>query len=390
MTKALPALVRRLVLLALAPSPCAACRPDVVTDRSEDAAATDAAGATSQVPGFPGDACVGDPDGASCAPQWIDGDGSAPAPPVGGGMSYLGAVLWPCGLPPIPSSSGSSSSGGTVQQGTQTFSCGEVCFGAYGECIEYDLCGNGIGYAENAGSTPFWRLADSGTAPVIFSCYEVSTGRRPTGWRKECGGEVKTLGEVLVRAAHLESASVDAFFELAGQLTTSGAPRRLIRRLLRAAVDEVRHSRRMGELARMHGGWPAPVQGSVEPPRSLIEIAVANAREGCVRETWGAACAVAQAELAAEENIRAVMKSIARDELRHAALSWDLDAWLARRLGAEDRARVAAERASAINALERDIEREAPPAMRAAMGFPPRDVARAIFASMRENVWATA
>ena len=47
-----------------------------------------------------------------------------------------------------------------------------------------------------------------------------------------------------------------------------------------------------------------------------------------MRETWGAACAVTQGERAADPELRRTMRGIARDELGHATLSWDLAAWL--------------------------------------------------------------
>jgi hypothetical protein len=48
-------------------------------------------------------------------------------------------------------------------------------------------------------------------------------------------------------------------------------------------------------------------------PRSLVELALENIREGCVRETWGAACAVVQSMKATDLEVRRAMRAIARD-----------------------------------------------------------------------------
>lgn len=81
------------------------------------------------------------------------------------------------------------------------------------------------------------------------------------------------------------------------------------------------------------------------------------------------------------------MKSIARDELGHAALSWDLAAWLEARLSDDEKAAVAEERAMAVAELEGEIESVLPEVYRCTLGIPTRDEARAIFATMRAEVW---
>jgi hypothetical protein len=85
--------------------------------------------------------------------------------------------------------------------------------------------------------------------------------------------------------------------------------------------------------------------------RPLCDIAVENAVEGCVRETYGALAASWQAVKAADPEVRDAMRTIARDEVRHAALSFRLHRWLAPRLGAEDQARIRAEARRAIEDL---------------------------------------
>jgi hypothetical protein len=63
-----------------------------------------------------------------------------------------------------------------------------------------------------------------------------------------------------------------------------------------------------------------------------VDVALENAREGCVGETYAAAVALWQAERAGDPEVRAAMAGIARDEIAHAQLAWDVDAWAASRL----------------------------------------------------------
>jgi hypothetical protein len=190
--------------------------------------------------------------------------------------------------------------------------------------------------------------------------------------------------------AHLEAASVDAFLLLADELALHHAPRPLLRRLRRAACDEVRHARDVGALARARGGAPMEPRVGKTAPRSLLAIALENAREGCVRETWGAAYGVVQSERAEDDDVRSVMVGIARDELGHAAIAWELAAWLDARLTADERTEVARERATAIAELAREIEGAPPEPWRRALGLPTRAEARAMFAAVQAELWSRA
>ena len=85
------------------------------------------------------------------------------------------------------------------------------------------------------------------------------------------------------------------------------------------------------------------------------------------------------------------MRSVARDELAHAALSWDVARWIEARLSPEERAEVARERGAAERQLELELEEGLPPeAWRATLGLPSRDEARAILQGMHAEVWADA
>jgi hypothetical protein len=181
-------------------------------------------------------------------------------------------------------------------------------------------------------------------------------GRRPAGLRAVGQRSRNAFARHLADAAWLEAASVIAFRELRSELRRHRAPRRLLRSLSRSARDERRHARASKALARRFGVPVAPVRSEPFAPRSLLEIALENAVEGCVRETWGALIALRQAERATEACVRATMSRIAPDEVRHAELAWAVDRWLSPRLTPTEREQVRAARATALSELQRDAQ----------------------------------
>lgn len=165
------------------------------------------------------------------------------------------------------------------------------------------------------------------------------------------GSGPDALAAWLARAARAEAASVTSFLHLARELEAHGAPPELIRRARRAAADEVRHARVMGAFAAAHGGRAAAPGAVPLPARPLEALAVENAVEGCVGETWAAVVAAWQGRHAADAELRAAMRRIAADEAEHAELAWAIDDWLRARLDAPAIARVDAARRAAADAL---------------------------------------
>ncbi len=72
-------------------------------------------------------------------------------------------------------------------------------------------------------------------------------------------------------------------------------------------------------------------------------------------ETFGAAIAAVQARRATDGAVRCLMRVIAREELRHAALAWDIARWLEARLDRAGRARVRRARFAALKRLEGEL-----------------------------------
>ncbi len=185
----------------------------------------------------------------------------------------------------------------------------------------------------------------------------------------------------------LATASVDAFRILRDELAAHGAPSSLVERAERAARDEVRHARVMRALARRHGTTPPRTPKAPRAVRSIEAIALENAVEGCVRETFGALTAMAQARAATDPGIRAAMKRIAIDEVRHASLGWAVAKWAEKRLDSQARARVAAARDAAVAELAAEVGHEAPQTLRDVAGLPDASQAARMVAALARSVW---
>ena len=200
-------------------------------------------------------------------------------------------------------------------------------------------------------------------------------GRRPEGL--VLGAAAATgAGELFARIAQLEAASVPAFARLARELHAHGAPASLIAEAASAVSDERRHAHVIAALARRFGASsPRPVVPELGV-RTLESVAGENATEGCVREAYGALVATHQALRAADPLVRRAMAAIAVDETRHAALSYAIDGWARRRLGAAAGRRVAEARREAQASLARDVERPVPVGTASLAGLPDAASAR--------------
>ena len=203
-----------------------------------------------------------------------------------------------------------------------------------------------------------------------------AAGRRPAGGMS-CG-EVPNdpTAAWLLQVAALEAASVVAFEELALDLVALDAPPSLIARAVGAREDEVRHAAVVSVLAARRTSLPVCVEVPRSARRTLLEVAEDNAREGCVREAWGAFEAAVQALAAPDQDVREAMAGIARDEARHARLSFDLEAWALPRLAAPARARVERAGREARTSLRRELAKRPGTEV---LGLLPRDAALAAF-----------
>lgn len=201
-------------------------------------------------------------------------------------------------------------------------------------------------------------LGDGG----IMSCGECGGGRLHRAARARLSVERRRaacgdagVGGWLAHAAFLEATAVDGFRVLAGDLRRHRAPLALRRAARRAVADETRHARAMRGLAARFGARGRVPIAPPSPSRSLVALAIENAVEGCVCETFGAALTQWQARHAQDRSVRRAMRAIARDEIRHAELAWAIAAWTDNKLTRSERASVRTARDRAITDLERSL-----------------------------------
>ena len=201
---------------------------------------------------------------------------------------------------------------------------------------------------------PDGSLTETKRGAVVTTSF--CSGRRPNGLEMAPGARAPSqLGNCFAQMAELELASIAAFAVLERQLAAHGAPPPLLQRCRAARSDEIEHARLVTRLARRFGAQPKPVRVAPQSLTSLSQLALENAREGCVRELYGAAVATWQSAHALDPQIREVFAGIARDEAEHAALALDLAAWLEPHLSEAERAQVKAERQRARIQLEAQL-----------------------------------
>jgi hypothetical protein len=217
---------------------------------------------------------------------------------------------------------------------------------------------------------------DSKGRPVARFSYAIFVapvpGRRPIGFTDPVAdASDPEVAAFFSACAQLEGASIAAFQILADELRHHGAPQALVDRARAAARDEARHFKLTARLARRFGaGRVRCPRVTRRPERDLLSVALENATEGCVSESFAAAVALHQAATASDPGVRAVMATIAEDELLHAQLAWDVHAWATDRLDRADRDRVVAARALAGHRLLVDAGRAVPAELVRHAGLP--------------------
>jgi hypothetical protein len=218
------------------------------------------------------------------------------------------------------------------------------------------------------GCAPDVDVPSAPGAAQIF-CLDCSgSGRRPRGLKKVRQVSAPTAAAAyFARMAHDEAAAVHAFRRLRGELALHGAPAALVAEAERSAHDEEHHARAMARWARHFGATPFAPRVRPFRPRSLAAMAVENAAEGCVHETFGALVLQWQATHAQSPALRRLFARIAADETRHAALAWAVARWAETRLSVRSRARVAEAQSAALRSLTRG---GAPSPIDSQMGIP--------------------
>jgi hypothetical protein len=253
-----------------------------------------------------------------------------------------------------------------------------------GQQLPGDKCADFCG----GGTTPCSVSALTATTVSVLCHPGCAVGRRPAGLAGSPLCDSRAAGGYFAEIAHLEAASVTAFRILRDELRASGAPKKLVHAAARAARDEIRHARSTGALARRFGGTARRPSIAKRPPRSLEAMAIENAIEGCVRETFGALLATRQAELARDPVVRATMKRIARDETQHAALAWRVAGFLSAKLDPAARQNVERAKRTAAKELLVSLANEPEVTFAELAGLPTPGEALQLAAEMSRVLWS--
>lgn len=254
--------------------------------------------------------------------------------------------------------------------------CSLVCDGEVYSCSVYQ---------SSSGST----TKTGRTCLSTYSCFNFPSGRRPAELQLPTCEVEDEVGALFATATQLEAASVDAFAILAAELRAHGAPPCLIAGAERARKDEVRHARMTAALARRFSACAVPPIVTRREVRSLLQIALENAVEGCVREAYGAFLASWQAAAATDEFVRKVMRRIAPDEVRHAELAFAVEDWILPQLSAAEQRLVAEARARAARELLGELAAPPAVALQLTAGLPPPAVAQSFVraqAQLQDNL----
>ena len=181
-----------------------------------------------------------------------------------------------------------------------------------------------------------------------------------------------------------------AFRAMREELVAHGAPEAMIRAAEQAEREEMRHTELARGLTVRFGGVFTEPRVDATRVRSLAEIALENVVEGVVRETYGAVVALWRAEHASDEGVRSAMREIAKDECRHAALSWDVVMWARAQLDDEEHASLDAAMRGAIAQLAREVAGDPERAVRDVAGVPSAEQAARLVGELDRAVWSAA
>lgn len=212
-------------------------------------------------------------------------------------------------------------------------------------------------------------------------------GRRPAGLEDQLARTtpltpLEEAGAFFAELAFLEDAAVTAFEYLVEELKAYSAPAPLIALATQAIGEEQEHVELMTALAQRYGATPQRATAAPFQLRPIAEIAIENAREGCVRESFGSLLGFWQSIASEDPAVRGIMDRIAYEESHHGALSWAIDEWLKPQLSGTDLDRYQQAHAQAIEEIQREIQNEPSEAMRRYAGFPTAAQAQDLFSQL--------
>ncbi len=218
--------------------------------------------------------------------------------------------------------------------------------------------------------------------------YAIVEGRRPAGLITPAFPPASSVtGDYLARLAFVHAGSAIAFSRLARELDAHGAPEPLVVACEDAKEAELRHARSLGRLAREHGGTPvAPARQTVRM-RGLVDLAIENIVEGCVRETFGVEVARRRARDAEDHGIRRVMQEIEGDQEARVELAFDIATWLQSVVDPLEGIWVESAMRHAARSLARELDVDVSEELSLRAGVPSRLDALSIWSTFSKTVW---
>lgn len=263
----------------------------------------------------------------------------APANDAAGDSAHMGIDVSPAGG---SSNAGADGSGGSSPAGSS---------GAAGATVDATSTAGAGGNAAGAGG----KLADASARDAAGATGGFPSPRRPflvggslrsarraarTDWSATVDVRALDLDdptrhallEAWLQDALEEHASVAAFARLSLLLLSLGAPADLVHDAQRASLDEIAHAKLCFGLASRYanescGPSALPLEQAFDAvgPEELARLIAA---EGCIGETLGAVLAREQLSVARDPHVARALARVCREEMRHAAFSWRLAAWL--------------------------------------------------------------
>ena len=224
-------------------------------------------------------------------------------------------------------------------------------------------------------------------APGCYNPPRPVVGRMPVGLQVHPQTVASELGSYFADMAAMETAAITAFRYLVRELTAYQAPATLIRLAQAAVEEETQHAQMAGLLSQACDTAVPVVEVADFQLRSLFEIALENAIEGCVNETFAAACGLWQEQQAESEVFRQVIGHIAEEEVGHAALSWSIHEWAMPQLTLAQQTHIRQAQAQAVATLAQKFLREETPLVRHAVGLPQQADAAQLFQQLRTQLW---
>mgnify|MGYP000088379020 FL=1 len=226
-----------------------------------------------------------------------------------------------------------------------------------------------------------------------YTCPRPVLGRLPNGLhltnnQAVTQSSVNVIGQYLADMTAMETAAITAFYYLSRELEAYAAPAELIARAREAVLEETRHSEMAALLAASFDAEMPEISVDDFCLRPLYEIALENAVEGCVNETFAAACGLWQSEYAQLDVFRKVIGHITEEEMGHAALSWDIHQWIMPQLSQAEQEQIHRAQASAVDSLVDDFKQESNPVLHQAFGLPTKEDATRLFTQLKNSVWA--